>query len=177
MDCDRHPIDALREMFVEIVQGGRIKMGENPALRAAFLKPHGVAHGWFVVRDNLPESLRVGAFNLGRLQAWTRFSSDTLPSVPDLHTFCGVAIKLFGVPGRKLLGEGDTQDFILQNHDVFFADNATDLCKFLKASLLGDTEAYLKDHPVTKKIIGDMKKAEGKRLDRDILECAPFFVW
>ncbi len=164
MDCDRDPIDALREMFVEIIQRGRIRLGQNPALRAAFSKPHGVAHGWFEVRADLPEPLRVGVFKQDRLQAWTRFSSDVLPSVPDLQTFCGVAIKLFGVSGPKLLDEGDTQDFIFQNHDVFFVDTAADLCKLLKASLLGDATAYLDKHPVTKRIIEEMKKAEASAL-------------
>ena len=48
IDCAQDPIGGLRELFAEIVQAKRIRLGQNPALRAVFLKPHGVAHGWFV---------------------------------------------------------------------------------------------------------------------------------
>ena len=160
-DCEQDPIGNLKRMFVDIVQGRRIRLGQNPAQRPVFLKPHGIAHGFFDVRPDLPDELKIGVFGLGRLRAWVRFSSDTVPSAPDLKTTCGIGIKLFGVPGTKLLGDGDTQDFILQNHDVFFVDTATDMCAFTKAGVVdGDYAPYLKAHPITDHILKAMQKVE-----------------
>jgi hypothetical protein len=153
------PSGDLKRMFVDVVQGGRIAQGQSPARRPVFLKPHGVASGTFRVNEDLPEELQVGVFGLRECPVWVRFSSDTIPSASDLKTTCGVAIKLFNVPGRKLLGEGTTQDFILQNHDVFFVDTAKDMCEFTKAGVIGgDYDPYLKSHPLTKQILDDMMK-------------------
>src|ERR1043165_10190534 len=102
-NCNEDPDGNLKQMFVDIVQTRRIKQGQSPARRPVFLKLHGVASGYFEMRDDLPEELRVGVFALKRLPAWVRFSSDTLPTNPDLKTTCGIGIKLFDVPGRKLL--------------------------------------------------------------------------
>jgi hypothetical protein len=148
-------------MFVDIVQTRRIKRGQSPAMRPVFLKLHGVAYGRFEVREDLPADLRVGVFVLKSLPAWVRFSSDTLPSNADLKTTCGVGIKLFNVPGKKLIGDGTTQDFILQNHDRFFVDTAKDMCEFTKAGVVeGDYDPYLDTHEVTREVLDEMKKAE-----------------
>ena len=105
-DCATEATDNLERMFVGLVQGGRIKRGQWPAQRPVFLKPHGVAHGRWEPVPDLPDDLAVGVLALGPLAAWVRFSSDTVPSQPDLRTTCGIGIKLFGVPGEKLLGRG-----------------------------------------------------------------------
>ena len=101
--CEGDPIDELKQMFVDIVQKRRIVLGQSPAKRPVFLKPHGVASGTFEICEDLPENLRAGVFALDKLSAWVRFSSDTLPSRSDLQTTCGVGIKLFDVAGQKLL--------------------------------------------------------------------------
>src|SRR5690242_10726036 len=101
----------------------RISKGQRPALRPGFLKVDGCAHGSFTGRPDLPAELRIGVFQQASFPAWVRFSSDTLPDRADLHTTLGLAIKLYGVPGRKLLApeeDATTHDFVLQNHDVFF---------------------------------------------------------
>jgi hypothetical protein len=159
-DCSENPTGKLREIFVDVVQDGRISTGQWPAKRPVFLKPHGVAHARFEILPELPESLRVGLFAIaGSLRAWVRFSSDTLPTKPDLKTTCGIGIKVFGVPGPKLLGEGDTQDFLLQNSDIFFVDTAKDFCEFTQAGVVqGSYDPYLHAHPVTKRILDQMAK-------------------
>lgn len=160
-DCDDDPNAKLKQMFVDIVQTRRIKQGQSPARRPVFLKLHGVANGRFEIRKDLPADLKVGVFALKNLPAWVRFSSDTVPSNPDLKTTCGIGIKLFEVPGEKLLGDGRTQDFILQNHDVFFVDTALDMCEFTKAGVVeGDYAPYLKAHPETNRILNEMNKVE-----------------
>src|ERR1700733_12699130 len=102
VDCDKDPIASLVQMFVGMVQAGRIKKGQCPALRPVFLKPHGVVHGTFKVRPDLPADRKFGLFGGSEFPAWVRFSSDTLPTVSDFKTTVGVGIKLFGVPGPKI---------------------------------------------------------------------------
>lgn len=156
------PIAKLKQMFVDVVQAGRIRKGQCPARRAVFLKPHGVAHGRFEIVPNLDPALKVGVFGLGPvLPAWVRFASDTTPTTPDLKTTLGIGIKLFGVPGQKLLGDGDTQDFLLQNMDVFFVDNVQEMCAFTEAGVIqGDYDSYLRKHPKTDRILKEMAKPE-----------------
>lgn len=174
-DCAEHATERLEEMFVDLIQRRRIARGQRPALRTVFLKPHGVAHGRFRPLPNLPEDLRIGTFAHGELACWVRFSSDTQPTSPDLHSTLGVGIKLFGVPGPKLLGEGDTADFILQNHDVFFVDDAAEFCEFTTAGVVdGDYPAYLERHPKTALILDEMEKAEASCLTAEYWAILPF---
>jgi hypothetical protein len=169
------PTDQLKEMFVDIVQQQRINLGQMPARRPVFLKPHGIAQGVFEMQPNLPKELQVGVFALGKLDAWVRFSSDTTPTSPDLKTTCGIALKLFGVQGEKLLGEGDTQDFILQNHDVFFVDNAQEMAEFTTAGVVDkDYDAYLAKHPETKRILDEMAKPVASSLAIDYWSVLPY---
>lgn len=160
-DCD-DPIASLRTMFVDLVQAKRIAAGQSPALRPVFLKPHGVARATLTVRPDLPDDLRVGVFAGTAYDAWVRFSSDTLPTVPDLKTTVGIGIKLFGVPGPKLLApdtDATTQDFLLQNMDVFFVDTAAAMCAFTRAGVVEhDYDSYLEAHPTTKAILDAMQK-------------------
>lgn len=160
-DCGEDSAADLERMFVGLVQTRRIKGGQWPAKRPVFLKPHGVAHGRFEPLTGLSDDLRVGVFGMGPLAAWVRFSSDTVPTQPDLKTTCGIGIKLFGVPGPKLLGDGATQDFLLQNNDVFFVDTAADMCEFTRAGVVeGDYDPYLETHHETDRILKEMKKVE-----------------
>jgi hypothetical protein len=68
-------------------------------------------------------------------------------------------MKIFGVPGPKFMGDGDTHDFLMQNSDIFFVDTATDFCEFTQAGVVhGDYNPYLNAHPVTKRILKEMEK-------------------
>jgi hypothetical protein len=174
-DCEQDPIGSLKQMFVDIVQSRRIKLGQNPAQRPVFRKPHGVAHGRFEVRPDLPGNLKIGVFAMNSFPAWVRFSSDTLPTDPDLKTTLGIGIKLFGVSGEKLLDGGDTHDFILQNFDIFFVDSAKDMCEFTKAGVVGgDYEPYLRSHPATREILEEMKKSEASVLTATYWSVLPY---
>ena len=159
-DCAKDPGAKLEQMFVDVVGGRRIGQGQRPAKRPVFLKPHGIAHGSLQVLPNLAKELRFGIFAEPRsFPAWVRFSSDTLPTLTDLKATCGIGIKIFEVEGEKLLGDGATHDFVLQNSDVFFVDNAQDMCAFTEAGVIGgDYEPYLKAHPVTSRILREMEK-------------------
>jgi hypothetical protein len=178
VDCAADPIASLKAMFVDVIMGQRIAAGQDPVQRPVFLKPHGVAGGTFTVRPDLPEELRVGVFAGASYPAWVRFSSDTVPAVPDLGTTCGMAIKLFGVPGPKLLTpdeDATTHDFLLQNHDVFFVDTARDMCEFTEAGVIhGDYGPYLAAHPVTASILSAMRKLVPSVLETTYWSCLPY---
>ena len=106
------PIEGLRKLFVDITQKNRILAGQAPARRAVFLKPHGSVYGTFRMRPDRPAALRIGVFAADEFPAWVRFSSDTIPGLPDTKTTCGVGIKLFNVPGadaRKVVYAASAQ--------------------------------------------------------------------
>jgi hypothetical protein len=98
--------------------------------RAAHPKAHGCVRAQFIVDPSgLPPDARVGVFKQNRtFDAWIRFSSaNTTPQNDSVADVRGMAIKLVGVEGTKLLEsekEERTQDFILISHEVFFARNA-----------------------------------------------------
>ncbi len=98
--------------------------------RDAHAKAHGCLTATFRVHDDLPQELRSGVFVPGHeYQAWIRFSNGNAALQPDgTKDARGMAIKLMGVPGPKLLDspyEKDalTQDFLMINFPVFFNRN------------------------------------------------------
>lgn len=175
--CDSDPVAGLQQLFVDYFQGKGMAAGRDPATRPVFLRLHGVAHGQLTIDPNLPSELRVGVFGQApQYPVWVRFSADVQPGNPDLKGTTGIAIKLFGVQGRKLLEpdqDATTHDFILQNHDVFFTDTARDMCEFTCESLHGRGDAYLKAHPVTAQILNDMEKTVDSVLATDYWSVLP----
>lgn len=99
------------------------------ALRDAHPKAHGCVSAEFQVNKTLPASLAQGIFIPGKTYpAWIRFSNGNADaSRADIKADArGMAIKVMQVPGKKLLeSEKDarTQDFIMINHPVFFAND------------------------------------------------------
>ncbi|MGO4713518.1 LodA/GoxA family CTQ-dependent oxidase [Bradyrhizobium sp. 2TAF24] len=175
-DCGDDPINRLIEMFVDIAQKKRIRLGQTPAERPVFRKLHGTAHGRLEMAKNIPADLKVGVFAHDSLVAWMRFSSDTSPTSPDLQSTVGIGLKVFGVPGEKAYGgAGDTADFIMQNYPVFFVDNAKEMCEFTYAGVVqGDYPTYLAHHPKTKRILDEMAKVEGSVLTTTYWGILPF---
>lgn len=179
-DCETDPIDCLKKMFVDLVQFGRIKRGQRPARRPVFLRLHGVAHGRFEVVPDLAPDLRVGLFGQRpSYPVWVRYSSDIPDGVPDLKSTVGVGIKLFDAEGEKVLSPDEhapTADFLLQNIDVFFVDDAHDMCAFTKASLTSAeaAAAWLKDHPRTQEILDEMEKVVPTALGTELWSTIPF---
>jgi hypothetical protein len=177
VDCDVDPFGSLVKMFVMMVQQGRIAKGQCPALRPVFLKPHGVAHGTFRIRGDLPDDLKVGLFSGTEYPAWVRFSSDTLTTLNDFRTTVGIGIKLFNAPTPKIFGDQHDQtfDFILQNFDVFFVDTARDMCAFTKAGVVdGNYDPYLAAHPVTARLLDEMAKPVASTLGIAYWSGVPF---
>jgi hypothetical protein len=174
-DCDRDPIGVVKEMFVDLLQRSMMKPGQ-PAGRPVFQKTHGIAYAWFEPLPDLPDDLKVGVFGMGKRPTWLRFSSDITAGNSDLKmNTCGIGLKLFNVPGPKLLGDGDTHDFLFMNFPIFFLDNAKEMCQFAPLEIRdGKPKPFYKEHPQTPVIINAMKKLESTLLAANFWSVIPF---
>ncbi len=108
---------------------------ENPVRRGQHPKHHGCVRAAFVIENEVPAELRHGLFETPRsFPALIRFSNGAARDdrKGDAH---GMAIKLFEVPGEKLLEPCDTHDFILLDHPVFFIRNVADYVALFDAVL------------------------------------------
>ncbi|MEQ1815136.1 MAG: catalase family protein [Nitrosomonas sp.] len=98
-----------------------------PALRHVHSKAHGCVLADFQVNQTLQDEHQHGIFQSGAsYKAWIRFSNgDSDAKREDKEgDGRGMAIKLMGVPGEKLLpDESHTQDFVMINHPVFFIND------------------------------------------------------
>ena len=119
------------------------KQGGPPARRDAHAYDNGCVRAIFSVDADLPDHLRQGVFVPGKqYKAWIRFSNGNSEARPAwFFDARGMAIKLMGVPGEKLLDdEKHTQDFILISHPKFFVDDLrrykATLVDFLKGGYL-----------------------------------------
>ena len=123
--------ERLTEIVGLISEGVRAQHqpAQRPALRDAHPKAHGCVKATFKVNDRLPPELAQGVFVPGKTyQAVIRFSNGNAdPMRPDVKKDArGMAIKLLGVPGDKILPDerdAPTQDFVMINHPVFFLDD------------------------------------------------------
>ncbi len=147
----------------------------NLTVREQHPKSHGCLKAEFIV-EQIPEHLRYGIFRTPRTYpAWIRFSNgSSSPQADAKGDARGMAIKLLGVEGEKLLEtdrQAETQDFILINYPVFFLKNAQDALEFSQAvrilkklppfaplKLLALLFTYLLSHPQQAAIIKALKK-------------------
>jgi Catalase len=122
---DEKPI--AEELSVVIEDAIRRQYSPGSAQRDAHPKAHGCVKAEVHVLETLPDRLAKGMFIPGKTyQAWIRFSNGSGdPTRADIKRDArGMAIKVLGIPGKKLLedeAEATTQDFIMINHPVFFA--------------------------------------------------------
>jgi len=103
--------------------------GKRPVRRDAHPKAHGCVRAEFRVNADLPPRFAHGVFVPGAAyQAWIRFSNGSGdPTRADSKGDArGMAIKLLGVPGEKVLPEerGETtHDFVMIDHPIFVVDD------------------------------------------------------
>ena len=127
-----------QEIAVAIEKSIRKEYRPGSARRDAHPKAHGCVKAELQVIDTLPEPLAEGIFVPGkRYQAWIRFSNGSPDAgQADIKGDArGMAIKVLGVPGKNLLEDADqatTQDFIMINHPVFFANDPRRYLSFIK---------------------------------------------
>lgn len=146
--------DQIRQIDDLVLQ---ILKQENPpgtkiVHRDAHPKMHGLVRAQFIVLDDLPANLRYGVFKAPHTyDAWIRFSASSATiqpdTTPDGH---GMAIKLMGVPGEKLLEpekNETTQDFIMINYPGFIVRNLPDYIALQKAIAAGNPGTFFGSHP------------------------------
>lgn len=102
----------------------QLKKNDGHAIRDAHAKSHGILRGELRVDSNLPEHLRQGMFaEPGKTYPVIARLSTTAGAIrsDQVRGVRGLAIKVLGVPGRRVLPEDDatTQDFVFVNHKVF----------------------------------------------------------
>lgn len=105
--------------------------GKKPMRRDAHGKHHGIVRAELTVEPNLPPELRAGLFKeMKTFACYIRFSNGEGTPKPDsVKDGRGMAIKVLGVPGEKLLEDEkdeQTQDFLLISHHSFFVKNLDD---------------------------------------------------
>lgn len=114
--------------------------------RDAHAKPHGCVRAVMTVNEDIPEELRHGVFSEpGRVyRAWARYSNGTKPDDRERDAR-GMAVKLLGVPGCKLLWkecDEATQDFVMIDYHTFFNRNVMEYEKFFNDQAAGHPERF-----------------------------------
>ena len=136
---EQQEIDALigrmRQLMTDRDQG-------HTQQRDVHMKMHGLVRAEFTVSDNLPPDLRVGLFAQPRTyKAWVRYSNSASATEPDRKgDIRGMAIKLMGVPGRKVLdshADADTHDFLTVTALNFPARTAAEIDALVAAVVQG----------------------------------------
>jgi hypothetical protein len=126
-----YPNEALyaQQIGLELEKLIRKRDKSGIAQRDVHPKAHGCVKAEFQMLEQLPPQLAKGMFIAGkRYPAWIRFSNGSNdPTRADIKGDArGMAIKVLDVAGQKLLEDeaaASTQDFILINHPVFFAND------------------------------------------------------
>jgi Dyp-type peroxidase family len=167
-------IDTLREKMKRDYAGGR-------TLRDAHPKQHGCVRATFRVEPNLDPALRVGVFGDETPRAaWVRFSNQAGNVSADAkRDIRGVALKLLGVPGVKLLdGDEDssTQDFILISTDAFVCKDVAEFDGLIRAMVAGTRTLawFLLRHPRVAWNLFSAVKRHTSPLDIEYFSVVPY---
>ncbi len=110
--------------------------------RDAHPKMHGLVKAEFCIEPNLPPELALGLFKEAKSwPAWIRFSNQNEKAQSDTEgDIRGMAIKLMGVPGEKILDEdkhATTHDFLLISAPVLVTADIKEFLQLVKA-LMGN---------------------------------------
>lgn len=134
--------EEFQTMVEEIKEELRELYPEGRTLRQAHAKMHGLLTAKFIVDPNLVPELKVGIFKEAK-------TFDTLIRLSNSNTLCqpdakgdirGMAIKVIGVPGEKLLTNESnalTQDFVLISNETFISRNVKQFSRTIKAVASG----------------------------------------
>lgn len=120
------------------------------ARRDAHPKAHGCVKATFAVRDDLPADLQAGVFQPGaQYQGVIRFSNGSPNAAGDDHSgdTRGMAIKLYGVNGKKLVEDPaapDAQDFVQISSPYFFVNDSHGYTDFFQRVDSGSLTQMLK---------------------------------
>lgn len=119
------------------------RAGDGPVRRFNQGRHSGCVEAEFVVRDDLPDHLRVGLFAVPRTyRAFIRFANATSATDRD-RDGRGMSVKLADVPGPNLTEGSTTQDFVLNSHPVMVAPNTKEFLALLQAIEAGRLQTAL----------------------------------
>lgn len=121
-----HIVELLTARLKDQYKNARVRRDTHP-------KSNGLVKARFVIEPTLPGEFRVGLFREPKTYGcWCRFSNSADELTPDKDPeFRGLAVKLFDVPGEKLIhDEEGTSDFLFIAHDAFFAGTPKDFLRF-----------------------------------------------
>jgi hypothetical protein len=179
-DEEAHLVSII-ETFTAQMHGlwkpGRYERGGNT-------KTHGVLRGEFVVRDDLPENMRVGIFaEPKKYPAWVRFSGPGPYITPDIDDvgFMSMSIKLMGVPGPKLLDdEQHTQDLLGVSTPTFVTPDTRANARLQYWSLRNASVFYFLD-PRDSHVLDSIMQLLWTKTQRNPLEdryfsCVPYLL-
>ena len=106
--------------------------------RGFHAKAHGCVYGWLQLYPDRDARTRYGVFadGSGPLPLWVRYSNGVgWRDKDDRLDARGMAVKLMGVPGAKLIDEEtQTQDFLMTNSPTPVGANAAEFMKFAHAN-------------------------------------------
>lgn len=175
--CD-DPIKCLKHMFVDMVQKRRYIEGQCPVRRPVFLRTHGIIQGELTILDDINPALKQGMFaQPGTHPTIVRYSSDLADGRPDWKSTIGLGIKIFDVPGKKVVSDdgANVADLIFQNVPFFFVDNAKDFCTFTKAGFEGWSEQWVQENsPKTDILLDEMEKPIRSVFGTSVWSVVPF---
>ncbi|MGH1428937.1 MAG: catalase family protein [Arenicella sp.] len=139
VECQKQKdIEGVTQIQLEMMK----HMGAK--IRGQHFKQHGCLSAEFSVLEDIPDQCKVGIFAKPKTyKCYIRYSNGGQldDRNPDIH---GMAIKLLGVPGKKVLEgqEGEiTHDFILADNPVFFIRTASDYVPFIEEFAQGKPPA------------------------------------
>lgn len=117
-------------------------------LRDAHPKHHGCVMAKFEVDGNIPPELKQGLFSKpASYSSWIRYSNGATTPKADIEgDIRGMAIKLMGVDGEKLLPDEKnekTQDFLLINHPVLPVGDPAEYLALFEAAFKGSPGSYI----------------------------------
>lgn len=115
---------------------GALQAKKGGRERALHAKPHAALRATLTVREDIPAYAAQGVFaKPAKYNAYVRLSNGSAArqhdKEPDLR---GFAIKLLGVLGPKVLGEGATQDFLLIDSPTVAFKTPQEFVTFVKCA-------------------------------------------
>jgi len=136
-------IDQTRALIATLKAKVKADYTVGKARRDAHPKAHGCVRATLNIDGALPSELTGGVFQPGAsYEAVVRFSNGSPnPKSKDARgDIRGMAVKLFGVSGEKLLpdpGNPDAQDFVMISAPYFFMNSARNYSRFFQAVTTG----------------------------------------
>ncbi|NOU29921.1 MAG: catalase [Polyangiaceae bacterium] len=134
------------------VQAAQARDNAQETQRGFHAKAHGCVTGWFQLFPDRDPRTRFGVFadGAGPWPVWIRYSNGVGWRQTDNELDArGMAVKLMGVPGPKLIDEEKaTQDFLMTNSPTPVGRDGFDFMKFAQANASGKAAgvAFLVSH-------------------------------